>query len=170
MKKSFVTGWLIVLLILPGPLGAEIYKYTDENGQKRWTDDLSQVPTEQRTAAQRIESVSDATQETAAKQAETGIEAAAADESEQTDDLNRESLESEKADLDSQYKQLLEERKTLEEMKAAELDTDARADLNNRISAFNTKTEAYEKQLEAFNEKVNAYNQKIITKGKTSNQ
>lgn len=161
MKKLFFAGLLIIVLMLPAPLGAEIYKYIDENGQKRWTDDLSQIPVEQRPAAQQIESVSDATQEKAVEQEQSGIEVTAPDESGATDGLSREALETEKGNLDSQYQQLLGERKILEEMKAKGLDAAARADLNDRISVFNTKTEQYEKQLEAFNEKVNAYNQKI---------
>ena len=53
MKKTFSAFILITALLFAEMVCAEIYKYTDENGQKRWTDDLSQVPKEQRAAAQR---------------------------------------------------------------------------------------------------------------------
>ena len=56
MKKPISAFILITALLFAATVCAEIYKYTDENGQKRWTDDLSQVPKEQRAAAQRIES------------------------------------------------------------------------------------------------------------------
>jgi hypothetical protein len=165
MKKQLLSGCLIILIALPASLSAEIYKYTDENGQQRWTDDLSQIPIEQRTDAQRLEGVTEGTEDSdeavdQGEESQTGTEATEPGDSADAEGLSRETLESEKADLDSLYQELLEERKALEEIKSGELDDAGRADLNSRIEAFNTKTEQYESQLDAFNEKVNAFNQK----------
>jgi predicted nucleic acid-binding Zn-ribbon protein len=81
-------------------------------------------------------------------------------------ELDRNALEKEKADLDAQYQQLIEERKQLEQRQAEDLSAAARADLNERISAYNGKMDQYDKQLNAFNEKASAYNQKIISQKK----
>ena len=173
MKKPISVFILITALLFAASVCAEIYKYTDENGQKRWTDDLSQVPTEQRAAAQRI-----ATEEEKPANATTGkaqkakppppLEAKAAvpdsGAANETAELSREALEKEKADLDLMYQQLLEEREQIEKLTPEAQNFKARAELNDRITAFNQKTEQYETKSNAFKEKINAYNQKIILK------
>lgn len=176
MKKPILAFFLITVLMFSTPVGAEIYKYVDENGQKRWTDDLSQVPKDQRPSAQRLDTVEETPTDTAVEQtgdAQMDVPSASepgSQDSDQTDEtageaagLDRESLEKEKAALDTQYQELLEERKKLEEMNTEALSADARSDLNKRISAYNAKTEQYETQLNAFNEKINAYNQQIMS-------
>ena len=172
MKKPMSAFILVTALLFAASVYAEIYKYTDENGQKRWTDDLSQVPKEQRAEAQRIETEI----KTPAKTTENALKAppessvkakAAAPDTgaaNETDELSRTALEKEKADLDLMYQELLEERKQIEKLTPEALNFKARADLNNRINAFNQKTEQYEAKSNAFKEKINAYNQKIMSK------
>lgn len=173
MKKPVLAFFLIIILLLALPVCAEIYKYTDEDGQKRWTDDLSQVPKEQRPSAQRFESVEETTADAAAGQTqkvrpgsppETVTAHTDADEPLEADKLNRKALEKEKADLDSQYRQLLEERKQIEQIKPEATSASTRAELNRRISEYNSKTEQYESRLNAFNEKINAFNKKLMAK------
>lgn len=168
MKKRILAFIMIITIAVAAPVGAEIYKYIDENGQKRWTDDLSQVPKEQRSSAERFETAEETPADAVATEAESPLETEAAvsdaDEPSQTAGVSRETLEQEKADLDSQYQQLLEERKQLEQIKAETLSAGARAELDEKVSAYNSKTERYEVQLNAFNEKINAYNQKIMSK------
>jgi hypothetical protein len=173
MKKPVSTLVLLTALVLATPVYAEIYKYIDENGQKRWTDDLSQVPKEQQAAAQRIVTEEEKPVATTAgkgKKAKSapslegnaaGPDGAAADE---TAELSREALEKEKADLDLMYQQLLEEREQIEKLTPEALNFKARAELNYRINAFNEKTEQYEAKSNTFKEKINAYNQKIMSK------
>lgn len=172
MKKNILVIFLIFSMMLALPVCAEIYKYVDENGQKRWTDDLSQVPKEQRPAVQRLESTPESSVDETAdvsqkNQTSPPLEGEPADlnagDPGQAADLSREALEKEKADLDSRYEQLLEERKQLEEMKSTELSTAAQSELNRRISAYNEKTEQYESQLNQFNQRINDYNQLIMS-------
>lgn len=164
---------LITALLFAASVYAEIYKYTDENGQKRWTDDLSQVPKEQRAAAQQIEAEeekpADATTKKAQRaQPQSPLEANASvpdtGAASETAELNREVLEKEKAELDRLYQQLLEERELIEKLTPEALSFKARAELNDRINAFNQKTELYDAKSNTFKEKINAYNQKIMSK------
>jgi hypothetical protein len=173
-EKSQFSIFLIITWVLVLPASAEIYKYVDENGQKRWTDDLSQVPKEQRPSAQRFESVEEtqpgpASSQTNEDQPETTLDIGEVDtDSPMTaDTVSRDALEKEKADLDTRYRQLMEERKQLEQLKSNADSSDARSGLNKKISAYNEKTEQYETQLNDFNEKIKAYNESITTK-KTS--
>ena len=173
MKKPMFAFILITALLLAASVGAEIYKYTDENGQKRWTDDLSQVPKEQRAAAQRIEAEEEKPADARAGKAQTSkpappreAKAAVPDsgDANETAELSREALEKEKADLDLLYQQLLEEREQIEKLTPEAINFKARAELNYRITAFNQKTEQYEAKSNAFKEKINAYNLKIMSK------
>jgi chromosome segregation ATPase len=167
MKKQLLVFLLIGSLLIAAPVCAEIYKYIDENGQKRWTDDLSQVPKEQRPTAQRVESIDETPADVQAEpepQSESKTESKATDEPEQNAELNRKALEKEKADLDVKYQQLLDERKQLEQMKTEPQSKEDRATLKERISAYNTKTERYEAQLNEFNKKIQAYNKQIMAK------
>lgn len=166
---KIIVALALVLFILPvAPTTAEIYKYVDENGQKRWTDDLSQVPKAQRPSVQRVETseapdaapVTDQTAEKDAAQSESNPEkpAAIADDPSPAVELNRDILQKEKADLDNQYRQLMEERKQLEDLRTGTLDAKARERLNQRVAAYNKKAEAYEKRLETFNKNVEQFN------------
>ena len=165
MKKIILAIFSILLpLLFAAYSNADIYKYIDENGQKRWTDDLSQVPVEQRNSAERMETGEmletpsnakaddDAPPEPADK-----IEA----ESSDTDETNREALESEKTALDTMYKELVQEREQIEKDKAEAGDARAKGDLRKKITAYNEKADTYEKRLKAFNDNVNKYNQRI---------
>ncbi|MBR9987613.1 MAG: DUF4124 domain-containing protein [Desulfosarcina sp.] len=173
MKKPIPAFILSTALLFAATVCAEIYKYTDENGQKRWTDDLSQVPKEQRAAAQRIESEDEKPADATAGDAQRtqpspplDAKAAVPDSgaANETAELSREALENEKAELDLMYQQLLEEREQIEKLTPEALSFQARAELNYRITAFNQKTEQYEAKSNAFKEKINTYNQQIMSK------
>jgi chromosome segregation ATPase len=163
MKNPVLAGLLIATLIVATPAGAEIYKYVDENGQKRWTDDLSQVPKEQRPTVERFEGVTDtpATTITEGLPAEAQETEPDGDASDEPSPPDRAALEQEKADLDTQFQQLMKERTEIEASKTQTLSSQDREALNNRIAAYNKKTEQYEAKLDRFNREVERYNQQI---------
>jgi hypothetical protein len=164
MKKSVVAGLVIIGLMLAASLHAQIYKYIDEEGRKRWTDDLSQVPIAQRTSVEQFEGVRDVPQEPRIIQEQSKTAATpVTDQADDENELTRESLMEEKSDLDNQYQLLLEERKQLEKMKSEKGDATDRMELNKRISEYNAKTERYETQLNAYKEKIDAYKEKVMT-------
>jgi hypothetical protein len=170
MKKVVIICMAIIILpVLPASLSAQIYKYIDKNGQKRWTDDLSQVPIEQRKSVEHIEGVVNAATQ---KESET-IESAAMPKTVQLDgnlESIRESLLKEKSELEKQYQQLVDERKKLEQIKS-EIGNDAHhAEIEQRISAYNAKAEQYETRLNIYKARVDAFNEKIKPTDKTPTQ
>lgn len=175
MKKPILAFFLIVALTAAVPTGAEIFKYVDANGQTRWTDDLNQVPAEQRASVQRFESVENrpgngldpdpgATDPPPGATHDASAASAGIDPGTATDQEMRAALKNQKADLEAQYQALMEEREQIEQMTSAALSDAARNELNQRIATFNSQAEAYETDLNDFNQKVGDYNQKILSK------
>ncbi len=168
MKHLIFAVVLISVCTLTVSVNAEIYKYVDENGQPRWTDDLSQVPKNQRDKIKSYKSIESTTKPSAP--ATHDRDAAGIDDEKKMGahgeaiDTRRDSLEKEKADLERQYQHLAEERKNIEKLKADAGNADETKDLNRRINEYNEKTENYEAQLNQFNEKVNTYNRKKQSK------
>ena len=149
---------------------AEMYKYVDENGQTRWTDDLGQVPKAYRETAKIMESIETEPKSLDASQPEQdgniSLDLQPEESNENADSasntpLDPATLEKERADLDAFYQKLQEEKKTIEQLKSEAVDIKAKKELNSRISAFNKKTQQYETKLRQFNERVKAYNQEI---------
>lgn len=163
MKKIVTVCMAIIILpMLTTSLSAQIYKYTDKNGQKRWTDDLSQVPVEQRESAEQIESIRDVSQEAPTNQEnQETVAIPKTDSAGDTTNLTLESLLKEKSELEKQYQLIVEERKQIEAIKAQKGDAAQRKELRKKISAYNAKTEQYEIRLEAYNAKADAYQKKI---------
>lgn len=160
MKKIFIVCMAIIILpMLTTSLFAQIYKYIDKNGQKRWTDDLSQVPIEQRESAEQVESIKDVSQEAPTDQETVAIPKT--DPPDDTTKLTLESLLKEKSELEKQYQLIVEERKQIEEIKAQKGDATQREELRKKISAYNAKTKQYEIRLEAYKAKADAFNKKI---------
>ena len=163
MKKIFIVCMVIIILpMLTASPSAKIYKYIDKNGQKRWTDDLSQIPVEQRESAEQIESIGNDSQKASTNPDNHETDAIPeTDPSDDTTDLTLESLLKEKSALEKQYQRIVEERKQIEAIKAQKGDATQREELRKKISVYNAKTKQYEIRLEAYNAKADAYNKKI---------
>ena len=50
--KGLTGAILIAVMVFAGPAFAQFYKYLDKQGEVRFTDDINQVPRDQRAAAQ----------------------------------------------------------------------------------------------------------------------
>jgi type I site-specific restriction-modification system R (restriction) subunit len=168
MKPLQFAMVLLLGLAFSFPVAAEMYKYIDENGQTLWTDDLSQVPVEQREKVERYQSVGNVPNAQQSDLPQTGT---TRNDKNQNDsiEISRAALEKEKADLDSQYQSLTKERQELEKWKTEAKDAEDREELSRRIEEYNKKAEQYEKQLIQFNEKLNTYNQKVLPKPSNDN-
>jgi hypothetical protein len=150
--KIFV---LISFLLFSGSAFAEFYKYTDEDGNIRFTDDINQVPAEQRSKIRSyVESQSEEVSEQATKQenpeqsepqsnipdlSEENAEEGSLDELKSRIDQIKEELDQEYAALMKEKDQLAEERKEVKD--------------KAQIESYNKKIESYNKRGEEFMKK-----------------
>ena len=154
-KRPFISVVLMGMLLTAAPLFAQIYKYTDETGQARWTDDFTQVPVNQRQAIKQFEEIEGDDPQVAERP-----DTIPANETQQAGDseVTRDALLKEKAELENQYQHLQEERQQIEKLKSEAGGTASQKELNTRISDFNAKTDKYETQRKALSDKVNRFN------------
>ncbi len=160
--------FVLVILITIGlavPSFAEFYQYTDESGVIRFTDDLTQVPEEQRPKVKKYLEPDDSLtpEQRAQKALNAGQESAAEEKLEISGGeylVEFERLDKKKTGLDQRYTELTKERNDLAKEKEtisseAELKAynEKISSLNNRITAFEAEREAFSKEVDAFNER-----------------
>jgi hypothetical protein len=132
--------------LLPGSSIAEFYKYRDENGIVRYTDNPLEIPEDQQKSAKEYREIKI-------------IEAAdGAAKVEGMDDIEKK-LRAEKETLDKEYKELAEERKKLEEEAETNRTEAEQAAYQNRIRDFNLRLKQYEEKRLLFKEKADVYNE-----------
>lgn len=145
-----IAAILLILLALPVLASAEIYKYRDQNGVLRFTDNLAEVPPAQREAVeqyQEIRTPAEAVEQTPAPASEKDAQDARSVEKE---------LTHEKEALDHEYSQLMEMRKSIEG--APQPGTSEEMDAHNKEAQdYNIRLKIYEVKLKAFREKLEAY-------------
>lgn len=163
-KKSVVmAAGAIILLSMPA-LG-EYYRFVDENGMQRYTDDLSRVPRDQRPKVKAYESIktspvqptnsSDAVSETSKAGGNSEGKAWSEKVVNQADEFDRM-----RTDLEKTQQSLEVERDALLKQKpSAGAGEEVRKAYSARVKQLNAKITDYEKQHTAYKEKVAAFNQ-----------
>lgn len=146
---------LVALSLIPITVFAEFYKYKDANGVLRFTDNLLDVPKDQREKIQTYKEVVTPEPEPDISDAQKE-EAALKNHNSRAEQINneREALEQSFMALDAERKSLLESPPGPQEQEAYEAH-------KKRIEAFNAKIKAYEEQRKMFQAKVNSYNAEI---------
>ena len=164
---------LISFFLFSASAFAEFYKYTDEERNTRFTDDINQIPEEQRP---KIRSYVESQSEEVSEQEETQENPETAEQEADIldlleDDAEEESLEATKSridaikqEIDQEYEALLKEKKQL----AAEQKL---AKTREQVENYNKKIEIYNKRGEDFMKKqkerdalIDDYNARIIKK------
>ena len=142
---------LLVLMILPALVSAEIYKYRDQNGVLRFTDNLAEVPVAQRENIeqyQEIKTTADTAEQAPANTSEKeAVQDARAAEKELTD---------EKGALDNEYSQLMEMRNSIEAASQPNTPEEIAAH-KKKIQDYNIQLNIYEVKLKGFREKLEVY-------------
>lgn len=161
---------ILTVANLPWPARGEFYKYIDGNGNVRFTDNLANVPPEQRT---RVEEYEEAVPNQPSLQekkdegkgtgpeptegtAKAGPEAGSAVDEGKTEGM-REDLKEEGLRLQEEYDALMEEREQLDKAASTRLTPAAQRGLIDKIKDFNARIQDYEKRREVHNKTVEAY-------------
>ncbi|MBC8443716.1 MAG: DUF4124 domain-containing protein [Deltaproteobacteria bacterium] len=153
--------WLICLVVIlfSMPASGEFYKYVDDSGNVKFTDDLTQVPIDQRPKAKTYIESKGAPEEkaddseTVKKEADQNIR--------KEMDLRKVQLDREKAALDKEYETIMKEQKALsEEQKKAKTRVQV-IKFNKKTVTFNENAAQYEKKRKDLDERIAKYNEEL---------
>ncbi len=166
-KLTLITASALALFLAALPASAEFYKYRDASGVLRFTDNLAEVPPDQRPNVSTYEGVQtsgNAPEEQAAAPpgADGQREAAVAGGtgSEVKEDLEEErkrlegvkqTLDKEREDLARQKEALKEERKNLRDERDARVYNEKVKELNDRIAEYEQRRKAFQEQADGLN-------------------
>jgi hypothetical protein len=161
-------GWIILLTLiaLPGFASAEFYRYVDQEGKTHFTDDIANIPADQRPHVSEYEDVSHRSslkEETETTTPEEESREAAVREPEvmrprQPGVGVEQRLKETGIALEQEYQTLMDERKQLDEAAKRPMTPAMRRNLVEKVRDFNSRSNDYEKRRTAFNGEVEAFN------------
>ncbi len=147
MKLIYILIVCFLYILSASSVFAEYYHYVDKDGIKHYTDDISEVPEDQRPNLSIHKSIQTSPEKKPSKE----------EQIETRDTITLKSLAIKKNEIVSEYnalvkrnKALAEQKKTLNEKEYNELATQ----LNIEIEQYQGKKEAYEKLVEQYNQHI----------------
>jgi hypothetical protein len=146
---------MTLISILPSPACAEFYKYRDANGVLRFTDNLMEVPEDQR---ENLKSYTEAVTPEEEPQISDSAQKAAALKNRNS---RIEQMNGEREALAQSFNELETERKAILESAPDPQDQEAYEAHRQRIMTFNEKIKVYEEKRKQFQEKVDAFNAEV---------
>lgn len=157
----------IIPIWLPAFVYAEFYRYTDENGMLHYTDNLIEVPVNQR---KNVKQYKEEVEVLATEEKLPGAEKATKNKSLPSQgDPQAQTLLKTKAKLDKEYAELTKEREELESetgvfSTSEDFDKEEYGEYKERVARFNERKSDYEERVKVFEEIVGAFNKKQATK------
>lgn len=145
-------------MLFPNAIHAEIYRYTDQNGTIRFTDNIANVPESQRKDVLSSPEADDTSKPE--KQVEDPVKHPTQINKTQDHPLPewlikiKAELDKEKVELMKQLKALNKDRKTLSTHKTSK-------DYKEKLESFNKRLSDYDKRHRLFQKNLNAYNSEI---------
>ena len=167
MRWRYLLLTLMVVWIA-GPVHAEFYRYTDKNGVTRFTDNLADVPMDQRPGAQKYETADTPAAPGRVPTAGVGPEgprpAEPAPKVEENSieippgpDYDR--LSKIKTELDQEHAELTKEKAVLDKETDIFSSNEKFEAYKAKVTRFNLRKEAYDKRVEAFQQELKAYSE-----------
>lgn len=162
MRLATMLTAIMTLVLVWQPASAEFYRYVDKHGNVLYTDDISNVPLDQREAVKSFDEFKGASPAVAppAQPKTTGQEDSPATEA----DSEWRQLEQERTQLDSEYDDLKQQRTILDEAKKNAVTPEQIKSYNQQIVEYNTRATALQEKYDAHDAKVKAYNEKAKAK------
>jgi hypothetical protein len=161
--------FLFIFIVMSHPVSGEYYQYKDANGNILFTDDVANVPANDRSNLTVYESVDNSDYETLSDASENVVSDSSIQETVtgNDEDLSVESLDAMRAALDQTAASLKAEH---EELAAQVPGVDAsklqKTEYDKKVLEMNAKMADYKKQHQAYSEKVKAYNARIVMENK----
>ena len=162
--------WLISLLLLLFSMSAsaEYYRYIDKDGNVHYTDDLTNVPENQRTNINEYtgfqsDPYDQQKDEQKSEKPQPLYEKEQVKDKQDMDDFSetKKGLDQEKEKLETEYRALMEEKKEIAKNKNKYRSKSRAKKYNKVILKFNDKIEDYERRKKLFNEEVEEYNKRV---------
>lgn len=173
--------WVLAILLIFSvlPAAGEFYKYVDENGNTRFTDDINQVPPQQR---QGISSYveSESKPETTAPEPDSDVPEPAAKKQNAADiyaeekaedgyyEKTRRELDQMKSEIDAEFEALNVEKEKLTSERENANSRDQIQEYNKKVTQLNERAAAYEAKGAEYEKKVGEFNAKIAEENKKS--
>ena len=171
MATMIKIGRLMVALVvlgLPTLVSAEFYKYVDKDGKVQFTDNIANIPADQRSQVQEYEDAPEKPRAGVSGDSETTK--AAAEKEPLSDEDNgsaaAEQLRETGRQLGEEYEALMKEKEELEKQEFKRLTSRAGRNLVERINDLNARIADYDQRLEAHNKAVEAHNARIENKAR----
>lgn len=158
MKLSHcgAVGVVLVLLMMTFSIShAQLYRYKDAHGNWCYTDNLADVPLDQREDCKQYEPIQTPAAQPIRKERTPTAEDQAAPE--ETGRL-RDELQARKAALDQEYEALVKESGELEKRSQNLKSEEERRAFENRKTAFNQRLKVFEERRQVFEKDLQAYN------------
>jgi hypothetical protein len=152
--------FLIVFWVLfPISTNAEIYRYTDQNGVLRFTDNIGNIPEHQRKDAINCSGRDNTSKPEA--QVQDNLEHRTKTNKFQENHALADNLTKVKAELDKEHAKLMEHLDVFSRERAILSTQTTSKDYKEKVKYFNERLADYEKRRKLFQKKLDAYNAKI---------
>jgi hypothetical protein len=151
--------FLILSLTIPLVTEAQLYRYKDANDNWCYTDNLADVPVNQREDCKEYESIqsSDEQPSVVSKAKDDKNVDLSSEEEVQTKRL-RDELKNRKVSLDQEYEALVKESSVLEKLSQNLKTEEAKKSFEIRKDEFNRRVKAFEEKRQAFEIDLKSYN------------
>ena len=149
--KYIIFIYMILFTIITDVVFAEYYKYIDESGRIKYTDDISKIPDSYREQAQTFkEYKSNTTKHDVKKEKEQIPESVSGKDAESQNDKQLKVRKQMQTELDKEYESLIAiEKKLMEEKAHLKTREDFKA-YNEKIKNLNTQIDIFEKKRVSF--------------------
>jgi chromosome segregation ATPase len=171
-------------LLLAGPASADFYKYVAEDGSVHFTDDINDVPADQRAQIEgyaESESKADLVEEESQAEDEVGEDSSdensmdealsilqdSADVDNEDPDQVRMRLEQMKTDIDKKFQALQKEKNAVEAERQKVKTREEVMKYNKRVEALNQRIAEYEAKGKEYQAQVDAYNARVLKQRQT---